>query len=481
MKPLSRLINTLSSLMLILFCSNALALNTDISAELNAEQVNEQQISQVTPFTEAELAQILAPIALYPDTILSHILIAATYPLEIIQAQRWVSEHSALTADESLRQVEDKHWDPSVKALVPFPRILERLSNDLDWVQKLGDAFLQDETQVLASIQTLRLKAEQAGNLDNMENMTISHEDDNIVIVPSEKEVVYVPYYDTRVVYGHWRWAHHPPVYWDHSWHNSHNHHDYYRYNRHDRHNYGLFSWHPGVNISFNFFFSAVHWHNRHIVVLDRHHHTSGYYHRNDIIRHYNGKRWHHDPVHRKGAAYRSNIVKERYHSNRSSKSFNTTSRLKERHVITKQRNKAHISGVKNKSVLITRQQKITRQLKSGQAREIKRGNLNRQKNKVTHKAVNKAVHKVNKSTRNRAQVIQPSVKKSENKRKSYIQKNNRVKTSHKKSHTAKKHSTNIQASTSKRSARSSKSSSGNHKYRQNHHKSNSSKGQRER
>lgn len=396
MKTLSPLFYSLVSVSLLLSAAPALSLaysdeNTQSRENSETSQI---QVEAVKHFTEAELAQILAPIALYPDTILSHILIAATYPVEVIQAERWVSENSDLSAEKSLEQVEDKSWDPSVKALVPFPQILERLSDDLDWTEKLGDAFLQDEAKVLAGIQSLRQQAQQAGNLDNMKNMEVSREENKIIIQPIEKEVIYVPYYDTRVVYGNWHWAHRPPVYWDFSWHSGHRHHYSSHHGHYDHHysghhysgHHGLFSWHPGVHISFHHYFSAVNWHHNHLVVLKRRHYTRGYYHRNDIIRHHGGKRWFHNPKHRKGAAYRSHIVKERYHSSRPSKHYSVSKRKHERQLIASQGYKSSQyqvkskvkSRVKNKAVSvnrpqkITRQQKLTRQLKSGQVREIK-------------------------------------------------------------------------------------------------------------
>ena len=162
--------------------------------------------------SQAELDQMLAPIALYPDTVLTHVLIAATYPLEVVQASRWAKAHPKLTGDNAVRAVEDKNWDPSVKALVAFPQLLERLSSDLDWTEQLGEAFLADETQVLASIQTLRQKAYANGTLRNNDQMVVEREREIIVIEPARKEVVYVPVYDTRVVYGDWWWPSYPPV-----------------------------------------------------------------------------------------------------------------------------------------------------------------------------------------------------------------------------------------------------------------------------
>ncbi|MDH5628555.1 MAG: DUF3300 domain-containing protein [Gammaproteobacteria bacterium] len=257
-------------------------------------------------FSDAELEQILAPIALYPDSVLTHILIASTYPLEVVQANRWVERNPNVKPADALNAVDEENWDPSVKALIPFPNVLQRMSDDLEWTQKVGDAFLQDEERLLAGIQSLRRKADQAGSLDQMENMNIERDNDNIVIVPAQREVVYVPYYDTRLVYGNWYWHDYPPVYWNIGY--------YGRYS-------GLYYWYPRVHITYYpyFHYSAFHWHNRHIVVLDssRRYSSTTYVTRTNVIRHKEAKRWKHNPDHRRGVAYRTEVVKTKYASSR--------------------------------------------------------------------------------------------------------------------------------------------------------------------
>ncbi|MBL4942316.1 MAG: DUF3300 domain-containing protein [Colwellia sp.] len=283
-----------------------------ISFTLVAEQGSQQHFQQdpqqnfqteQEQFSEAELAQMLAPIALYPDSLLTHILIAATYPIEIVEAHRWLRKNKTLNADQISQSVADFNWDASVKALIPFERVLSRLSDDLTWSRQLGDAFLQDEARLLASIQALRKQAELAGSLDKMANMDVSYEENNIIIEPVEKEIVYVPYYDTRMVYGAWHWSLYPPVYWP-------AHHGVY-VNHHRP-----FSWHSGIHISFNYFFSAFHWHNRHVVVVNPH--RSHYYRPHSSITSGGyAKRWSHQVAHRKGVAYRTKHVSKKYHSNR--------------------------------------------------------------------------------------------------------------------------------------------------------------------
>lgn len=254
-------------------------------------------------YNQAQLAQMLAPIALYPDSLLTHILIASTYPIEIVEANRWITANKNLSATKISSKLDDKDWEPSVKALVMFPDILERLSDDLSWTQQLGDAFLQSEENILESIQTLRYQAEKAGSLNKMENVEISREDKNIIIQPVKKEVIYVPYYDSRQVYGHWHWALYPPVYWDWG-------------HRISFSSHRPFGWHSGIRISWNFFFSDFHWRNRHVVVIN-HKNTRHYRPKKQIVRSGYAKRWVHKPEHRKGVRYSNYKVSKRYNHNR--------------------------------------------------------------------------------------------------------------------------------------------------------------------
>ncbi len=261
--------------------------------------------NQEASFSEAELAQMLAPIALYPDSLLTHILIASTYPLELVQAKRLQEKNKLLPTEQLMDKAKGEEWDPSVTALLAFPTVLEKLSEDLEWTQDLGDAFLQDEEKMLASIQTLRHQADEADSLSEMDNMAVSRVDNQIIIEPAQPEVIYVPYYDPRVVYGHWAWYSYPPVYWT-------------PYPYYVRPPYGHFYWHRGVHITFNYHFSAFHWHKRHVVVV--HHKNAHHYrHHGRIVTSHGAQRWHHKPAHRRGVAYRSPAVKHRYKSHRPS------------------------------------------------------------------------------------------------------------------------------------------------------------------
>jgi hypothetical protein len=239
-------------------------------------------------FSQAELEQMLAPIALYPDTVLSHILIAATYPLEIVKATRWLSTQSAMTSEQALKAAENEPWDPSVRALVAFPPLLTKMNNELEWTQKLGDAFLIQEAQLMTTVQALRERAYAAGHLKDQEHITVQRQEKVIVIEPRTPEVVYVPVYDTRVVYGNWMWREYPPIHWPYP--------DYYSGG-------SYVYWGVGARVSSAFYFSTFYWPQRQIVVIN-HHHRPNYYRHRDIIRHEERRHWQHNPKHRHGVVY---------------------------------------------------------------------------------------------------------------------------------------------------------------------------------
>ena len=158
-----------------------------------------------------ELDQVLAPIALYPDSLVSQILMAATYPLEIVQADRWAKQNASLKGDALAKALEAQDWDPSVKSLVNFPQVLTMMSEKLDWTQKLGDAFLEDQKPVLDTIQSLRAKAQASGNLKTTKEQTVIVEEKIIKIEPANPQVIYVPTYNPTVVYGAWPYPAYPP------------------------------------------------------------------------------------------------------------------------------------------------------------------------------------------------------------------------------------------------------------------------------
>lgn len=178
-----------------------------------------QPAGQVAPvFKAEELDQILAPIALYPDDLLAQVLMASTYPLEIVQAERWAADpkNAALKGEQLTNALASQPWDPSVKSLVPFPQVLQMMSKQLDWTQKLGDAFLAQQQDVMAAVQRLRRKAQAADTLKTTEQQVVKTDPQSqtIVIQPANPQVVYVPAYNPTVVYGTWPYPAYPPYYY---------------------------------------------------------------------------------------------------------------------------------------------------------------------------------------------------------------------------------------------------------------------------
>src|SRR4051812_1080084 len=130
----------------------------------------------VTTFKDDELASLMAPIALYPDKVIAQILVASTYPLEVVQASRWVQANKTLKGEALVKEVKKQTWDNSVKELVALPDVLKMMDDKVDWTQKVGDAVLAQQKDVLAAIQKLRAKAKEAGNLKTDDKMTVKTE-----------------------------------------------------------------------------------------------------------------------------------------------------------------------------------------------------------------------------------------------------------------------------------------------------------------
>ena len=164
-----------------------------------------------------QLDALVAPIALYPDPLLVNVLAAATYPLEVVQADRWATENKNLKGDQLKAAVDKQAWDDSVKALVSTPSVLAMMSQKLDWTQKLGDALLAQQPDVMDAIQRLRTKAYDNKKLMTTKQQTVTVQQDQgrqtIVIQPAVADQVYVPYYDPATVYGSWPYADYPPYY----------------------------------------------------------------------------------------------------------------------------------------------------------------------------------------------------------------------------------------------------------------------------
>ena len=166
---------------------------TNVAQEQPAEDI----------FTPEQLEQLVAPIALYPDALLMQILMASTYPLEIVEADRWISKQPDLKGDALDKALLDKDWDPSVKSLTTLPSVLTQMSDNLDWTQDLGDAFLAQQNDLMDTVQIMRGKAYDSGNLQTTEQQQVTQNPDKIIVIQqASPEVVYVPTYSPTVVYG---------------------------------------------------------------------------------------------------------------------------------------------------------------------------------------------------------------------------------------------------------------------------------------
>ncbi len=253
---------------------------------------------QADRFTREELTQMLASVALYPDSLIADILMASTYPIEIVEAERWLRKNAKLKGDALDNALQEKTWDPSIKSLCYFPDILFAMSDKLDQTRKLGDAFLSQEEEVMATIQELRYKANEQGNLKTTREQQVIVEQENIRIEPADPQVVYVPVYDPLYVYGPWWYPDYPPYYW------------YYP---------------PGIVISAGYisfgpsFFIGVglfswawfDWHTHHI---HRDIDKTRRFHRFDRHeRDFDQPFWRHNPGHRRGVAYRDRRTIERF------------------------------------------------------------------------------------------------------------------------------------------------------------------------
>ena len=173
-----------------------------------------EQAVQPAKFTREELAQMLAPIALYPDSLIADILMASTYPIEVVEAERWIRQNKDLKGDKLDEALQEKTWDSSVRSLCHFPDILYTMSDNLERTTRLGDAFLSQQDNVMNTVQELRKEAQKQGNLKTTKEQKVIVEQEVIKIEPANPEVIYVPIYDPLYVYGPWWYPAYPPYYW---------------------------------------------------------------------------------------------------------------------------------------------------------------------------------------------------------------------------------------------------------------------------
>ena len=157
---------------------------------------------QASPMSPDQLQQLVAPIALYPDSLVAQILAASTYPTQIVEAGRWLQSNPGLQGQALADAVNQQPWDPSVKALVQFPSVLSNLDQNLSWTQSLGDAYYNQPQDVMNAIQVMREKARAAGNLNSTPQQVVTNNGPQIVIAPANPNIVYVPTYDPWLIYG---------------------------------------------------------------------------------------------------------------------------------------------------------------------------------------------------------------------------------------------------------------------------------------
>jgi hypothetical protein len=270
------------------------------------------------PFKQEELDQLLAPIALYPDSLLTQVLMASTYPLEVVQADRWVKQNKDLKGDGLTTALEKQQWDPSVKSLVNFPQVLVMMSEKLDWTQKLGDAFLAQQEDVMDTVQSLRAKANEQGNLKTTKEQKVIVQEKVIIIEPASPQVIYVPTYNPVVVYGPWWYPAYPP---------------YPVYPPGYVAARAAFSFAAGVAIgaAWGYAWGHCHWgrpgYHGVNVNINQNVNINKNINRNVYAKQYQGGRgtWQHNPSHRKGVAYRDQGTAQKF--NRSSTREATRSR----------------------------------------------------------------------------------------------------------------------------------------------------------
>jgi hypothetical protein len=246
----------------------------------------------------AQLEALVAPIALYPDALLANVLAASTYPLEVVQADRWITEHKNLKGDALKQQVDKQSWDDSVKALASTSSVLSMMSDKIDWTKNLGDAVLAQQPDVMDAIQRLRSKAYANNKLVTTKQQKVSVEQEEnkqvIVIEPAQADTMYVPYYEPAVVYGEWPYADYPPYY----------------FGAPPYIGAGLIAAGLAFGTAWaigrwgNYWGGGFNWGNRNLYV--------NHYNRTTNV----GNNWRHNPAHRQGVRYSNANVQQRFGNN---------------------------------------------------------------------------------------------------------------------------------------------------------------------
>jgi hypothetical protein len=262
-------------------------------------QAAETQKTQI--LTADQLTDLVAPIALYPDGLLSQVLVASTYPLEVVEAQQWLQQNPTLRGTQLTDAAKQQTWDPSVQALVAFPDVLNRLNENVGWTRDLGNAFLAQEADVMAAVQRLRASAQANGRLNSTAQQTVSTDTQSgqpaIVIQPANPDVIYVPVYDPAYVWGPPVVGYYPPLFYP---------------------AFG-FGWGSGINLGLCFsswggwggWGWGPNWFGRTVVVNNFFFHRYGFHGVRDAG--FNRVPWAHNPGHRLGIPYPNRELAGRY------------------------------------------------------------------------------------------------------------------------------------------------------------------------
>jgi hypothetical protein len=254
-----------------------------------------------------QLDGLVAPIALYPDPLLSQILVASTYPLELVQASQWLQRNPGLTGPALTQAAQQQNWDPSIQALVVFPDLVKRLNQDITWTTNLGNAFLAQQPDVMDAVQRMRFQAQQAGKLNSTSQQRVTTVNGSgppvINIEPADPNMMYLPYYNPVSIWG-------PPLYYPYaSW--------FYP----PFYGGGYFGFGLGINMGFYFgggwggwggYGWSPGWGNHSVFV------NNSFIHRNNFnaggSRSLSGSTaWSHNGSHRDGVPYSSAAVSNRY------------------------------------------------------------------------------------------------------------------------------------------------------------------------
>jgi hypothetical protein len=294
--PLRRLVLCAAPFMLVfgLASAPARAQNAVTPAQAQTEQT----------LSKGQIEQLVAPIALYPDPLLTQVLMASTYPLEVVEAARWSQDNAAVKGAALADAMQAQSWDPSVKALTAVPQTLLMMNDKLDWTQQLGDAVLAQQQDVLAAVQTLRAEAQAAGNLQSTPQQVVTTEapaagsasasgQPPIVIEPVDPGVYYVPVYNPAVAYGAWSYPDYPPFYWSPPGFVASN----------------VVSFAAGVAVGSAIWGGCDWWQHNVIINVNR---FNAFNHTNINIA---NDAWIHNPEHRHGVPYRSASVAKRFDS----------------------------------------------------------------------------------------------------------------------------------------------------------------------